>query len=129
MHKLPQSKVPEFREQLLTQQAHRCMLCTEVITDDAVLDHDHKTGHIRAVLHRGCNALLGHIENNRARNGLAGPRLFRMLARIEAYLTRDYSQNPLHHTHRTDEQKRIRRNKLAAASRARRKAAATAAES
>ena len=122
MHKLPQSKVAEFRERMLATQAHRCMLCTEVVTDDAVLDHDHKTGHVRGVLHRGCNALLGHIENNRARNALGGPRLYRMLARVEQYLTADYTANPLHYTHRDDEQKRIRRNKLAAASRARRKA-------
>ena len=124
MQKLPQSKVQAFREQMLADQHGRCMLCCETVTDDAVLDHDHKTGRLRGVLHRGCNALLGHIENNRARNGLSGPRLFRMLERIETYLTKSYDHNPLHYTHRTDEQKRIRRNKLASASRARRKAAA-----
>lgn len=113
MQKLTQSKVPQFRAQMLDDQQGRCMLCCEVVTDDAVLDHDHKTGRLRGVLHRGCNAMLGHIENNRARNGLAGPRLFRMLERIEAYLTKSYDHHPLHHTHRDDEQKRIRRNKLA----------------
>lgn len=126
MNKLKQSQVPQYREETLAKQNHRCMLCTEVVTDDAVLDHDHHTGHCRGVLHRGCNAMLGHIENNAPRNNLRGNRLFNMLARVEQYLKADYTAQPLHHTHKTDEQKRIRRNKLATASRARRKAAATA---
>lgn len=123
MQKLPQSKVAPARAQMLADQGYRCVLCCELVADDDVLDHDHKTGHLRGVLHRGCNAMLGHIENNRARNGLSGPRLFRMLMRVEQYLTADYSSNPLHHSHRTAEQKRVRRNKLASASRARRKVA------
>lgn len=53
---------------MLQRQNNCCGLCNEVIIDDAVLDHDHKTGELRMVLHRGCNALLGKIENNMPRN-------------------------------------------------------------
>jgi hypothetical protein len=103
---------------MLAEQGGRCLLCCDHIADDAVLDHDHKTGRVRGVLHRGCNAMLGHIENNTARNNLHGGRLFSMLSRVEDYLSRRYDSNPLHHTHRTEEEKRVRRNKKARATRA-----------
>jgi hypothetical protein len=121
--KLSASKVKEYREALLAAQGGRCVLCGEVIADgEDVLDHDHKSGHVRAVLHRGCNAMLGHIENNRARNHLTGARLWRWLANVQAYLMAQYADKPLHHTHRTVEQKVERTKKLAKASRQRRKA-------
>jgi len=88
-----------------------------------VLDHDHHTGAVRDALHRGCNALLGKIENNYKRYGVWHLKPF--LAGAGDYLQR-HSENRtglLHPTHKTDEDKRIRRNKLAAARRAKAKAA------
>lgn len=88
-----------------------------------VLDHDHKHGHIRGVLCRGCNALLGHIENNRYRNNLS------LLADLCAFLrgSADYLEHYrvprteyTHHTWRDEDQKRELRN-----SRARKKRAAS----
>lgn len=121
MHKLKQSEIPKWREDSLDAQGHRCMLCCDVVSDDAVADHDHKTGHMRGVLHRGCNAMLGHIENNRARNGLQGSRLFTMLARVEHYLKLDSTHNPLHPTFRDEEAKAERRRMLARKRRAEKK--------
>lgn len=112
--KLGRLEASSYRTLTLDIQGQRCALCCETVhADEAVLDHDHKTGHCRAVLHRGCNAMLGHIENNRPRNSLTGHRLFNMLARVESYLTRDYSDKPIYHLHRTDDEKRELRNKRA----------------
>lgn len=124
MRRLKQSEVATWREQALDAQGHRCLLCCEVVSDDAVADHEHKTGHMRGVLHRGCNAMLGHIENNRARNGLKGPRLFSMLSRVETYLALDCSVNPLHPTHRSPEEKAERTRTLARKRRAAKKGTA-----
>lgn len=120
--KLSASKVKDYRAELLTQQGGRCLLCGDTIAaGEDVLDHDHKTGHVRGVLHRGCNAMLGHIENNRARNHLADGRLWRWLSNVEAYLKATHFDKPLHPKHRTAEQKLERTRKLAKASRQRRK--------
>lgn len=120
--RLTASQVKQHREVTLRAQQGRCILCCEQVTDDAVLDHDHKTGHIRGVLHRGCNSMLGVIENNRPRYLLGGSRLFNMLSRVEAYVTKSYIGYPIHPTHRTPEEKRVRTNLRAKKARAIKKA-------
>lgn len=53
------------REILLEQQDNKCGLCfTELTQRTTVLDHDHKTGKIRAVLCRKCNIGLGYFEDD-----------------------------------------------------------------
>ena len=62
--KIKQTQVKAIREEKLAAQNGKCSLCGLVCTgDEAVLDHDHSTGLLRGVLHRGCNSLLGPIEN------------------------------------------------------------------
>jgi len=122
MQKLKSSEVAAYRKKQLEEQEGHCMLCGERIVEDDVLDHCHKTGHVRGVLHRGCNAMLGHIENNRARHMMKDGRLFRFLRGVQTYITADHTQRPLHPTHRTPEEKRVRTNKLAAKRRAAKKA-------
>ena len=68
MNKLKTTEIKSYREQQLSLQNSCCDLCGEIVLGDAVLDHDHKTGLVRKVLHRGCNSLLGKIENNMARS-------------------------------------------------------------
>jgi hypothetical protein len=106
---------------LLAQQGGTCALCGEAIPDgEAVADHDHTTGVIRGVLHRGCNAMLGHIENNRPRHKLTSiPRLTKFLANVVQYLYRKRPDDaPLYPTHRTADEKRELRNKRARRARA-----------
>lgn len=122
--RLTASQVKAYREDTLRNQQGRCVLCCEQVTDDAVLDHCHKTGHIRGVLHRGCNSMLGVIENNRPRYLLVGSRLFTMLSRVEAYLNADNTAKPTYPTHRTPEEKRVRTNLRAKKARATKKAKA-----
>jgi hypothetical protein len=126
MNRLKASEVAQYRATMLREQDGHCALCGDRIEagEVAVLDHDHKTGHCRGVLHRGCNSMLGVIENGRARYSLLGGRLGRMLGRVFNYIHAIHEHRPLHPTHRTADEKRVRTNKRAAARRAAKKVTA-----
>jgi len=119
--RLTTTKVAPYRRELLEQQEGRCALCHEpVAAGEAVLDHDHTTGQIRGVLHRGCNAMLGHLENNRARHLLKSlPRFAKFLSNTVEYLYRKRPDDtPLYPSHRTTDERRELRNKRARRARA-----------
>lgn len=104
--------------------ATTCELCGGAFTEKnpRVVDHCHATGKVRGVLHRGCNAMLGVIENGRARYQLLDVvRLARMLGAIPSYLMKRRDDAPLYPSHRDAEQKRELKNKRARAARAIRK--------
>lgn len=105
MNKLKQTQVKEYRERQLAQQNYCCALCGEKITEAAVLDHDHKTGLVRQVLHRGCNSLLGKIENNMPRSQVDIHRLKGIAQNLIGYITEKHSET-LHYTHRTPEERK-----------------------
>lgn len=105
--KLKYSEVRPLREKLLTEQANCCALCQQPISDDAVLDHDHKTGEIRGVLHRGCNALLGKVENNMPRNQVNLERLAKFAENLIKYLTDDAKSELLHPTYKSPEERKM----------------------
>ena len=67
MRQLKTSEIPSIRAQILFRQDGICPICGKPV-DEPCLDHAHKSaghnGQIRGVLCRGCNALLGRIENN-----------------------------------------------------------------
>lgn len=118
--RISQSQIQQVRRMMLAQQGGRCLLCgqkIEIGTD--VLDHDHVTGAIRGVLHRGCNAMLGHIENNRPRHLLTDPDKFKAwLSSVYQYIYTDYSGRQLYPTHKSPEEKKVaaadkRKKKLA----------------
>lgn len=99
--------IKPLREQYLQEQNGLCAICGEQINpEEAVLDHCHRTGYIRAVLHRGCNAYIGHLENNQARNKITANRLAQILANYQNYVQ---THKPiLHPTHRTPEERKQR---------------------
>jgi hypothetical protein len=105
MMRLKHKEIKEYREQRLKEQKHVCALCNDYIEDDAVLDHDHKTGKIRRVLHRGCNALLGKIENSMAMNRVDFYRLEHWASNLVGYLQQEY-EDIVHPTYRTPEEKK-----------------------
>ena len=109
--KLKQSQVAQYREELLEKQGSLCALCGQKIESDAVLDHCHETGHVRAVLHRNCNTLEGKIVNWVRRLGGDNPRweiLYNVMQYWESHTEERIQGNPLHPTHRTQEDKEIR---------------------
>lgn len=97
--KLKASEIRKYREKQIKRQGGRCPLChEELVPQDATLDHDHTTGHIRMALHRSCNAAEGrilHWAGSRSRGD--DPILF--VTNLVRYWRKDYSGNPLHHTH------------------------------
>jgi hypothetical protein len=106
------NEIAQYRTEILMEQGHKCALCSEVIAPgEAVLDHDHKSGHIRGTLHRGCNALLGKIENSLVINRITQSRLHNILGNIESYTASHRPQ--VHPTHRTPEEKKLRAKKRA----------------
>ena len=110
LEKLKYKDIKTVREQQLEQQQNCCALCGDRIDGDAVLDHDHKTGRIRRVLHRGCNAMLGKIENNMARNRLTVDRLNTFASNLVAYMEHEYA-DIIHPTYLTGEERRMKANK------------------
>ena len=104
--KLKYNDVKPYRLDALKAQNNTCALCNELVEEgEAVLDHCHKTGRIRKVLHRGCNALLGKIENNMPRNRVTMRRLKGIAHNLVNYLERDY-QDIIHPTYKTVEERK-----------------------
>lgn len=103
--KIKYSEISMYRQQFLQDQDYTCALCGDLIIDDAVLDHCHKTGYIRKVLHRGCNSLLGKIENNMARSRLDIERLTVFAERLIDYIQHSKT-DVVHPTYKTQEDKR-----------------------
>jgi len=110
--RLTQREIADYRLQLLQHQKGLCALCGQAIMPgQAVLDHDHQTGHIRSVLHRGCNALEGQIVNSLPRNQISEAQLLEIFSRWQQY---HMTQQPeLHPTYRTPEELAARRRRRA----------------
>ncbi len=103
--KLKYNEVKEYRDALYKEQEGTCTICGHHMEPTyAVLDHDHGTGHIRAVIHRDCNILLGKVENYTQYKGKAmrtESRLKDALAGLYEFITTDWSLNPWHPKHMT----------------------------
>ena len=110
--KLKTREIKEYRETQLQHQNQKCALCGESIELDAVLDHCHKTGLIRQVLHRGCNSLLGKIENSMPRSQVDILRLKGIAHNLVSYLTTAHT-DIVHPSHKTLEQRKLLAKKRA----------------
>lgn len=123
--RLKTTEVAEVRRDMMAMQGGRCALCGQPLGTkaplDPVLDHDHHTGAIRGVLHRGCNSLLGKVENGAARYGVRNLLLFG--AGLSTYLRVNLTNTSglLHPSFKTETEKRELRNKRARIARAKRK--------
>lgn len=115
--RLKTTEVAVVRERMAKANGNRCALCQLPLTKP-VLDHDHATGAVRGVLHNGCNALLGKLENNYKRYGVVNLAAFSN--GVAAYLQRHVTNQTgyLHPTYRTTEEKRLLTNARARKKRA-----------
>ena len=123
MRKLKASEIAAVRTTMLANQGGRCALCKlPVPATEPVLDHNHSTGLVRGVLHRGCNSLLGKVENNYRRYGVRSLEAF--LAGTANYLGLHITDRTglIHPTHKSEEEKRVARNAKARKARATKKA-------
>ncbi|AHB12117.1 endonuclease VII [Xylella phage Paz] len=114
-----------MRARIAEEQGGRCKLCQGKLGTkaplDPVLDHDHLTGAVRGVLHRGCNSLLGKVENNALRYGVHALSAFchGLAPYFQAHVTN--ITNLLHPTFKTADEKRLARNAKARKARANKK--------
>lgn len=122
--KLKSSLVKSTRLQLLEAQGYTCAICKLPCTEDqAVLDHNHEHGYVRAVLHRGCNAFEGKILSMAKRMGVKDVNNF-LVGMMEYHQKHAVDQTGLiHPTHFTPEEKAERRKAKAKRARAKAKAA------
>lgn len=106
LKKLKAKDVGSTRLLLLEQQGYRCGICGgECSIEQAVLDHDHKHGHVRAVLHRGCNAVEGKIVNALRRYAIKDPAAF-LLGLVKYHEVHAENRTGLiHPVHKTPEEK------------------------
>lgn len=51
-------------ENLLLSQDNKCDICKKDISNNYNVDHNHKTGKVRALLCMNCNTLIGHAKEN-----------------------------------------------------------------
>lgn len=114
MRRLSKSEIPVVRLAKWQKQDKICLLCLRPIEkENTVLDHDHDTGECRGVLHRGCNALLGKLENGRAINNLTDHTAWvQWLSNVAKYIE-EAKMGVYHPSHKTEEEKRLLRNKKA----------------
>lgn len=125
MRRIKTTQVAGVRQSMLDAQGGRCALCyTPTAASGACLDHDHTTGFLRAVLCRNCNGIEGKIKNL-ARRGQRQYDHKWFLNRLTAYWEEHDDAKPahglIHPTHKTDDEKRLRINKMARARRAKAK--------
>lgn len=112
MRKLKNGDIRPYRGAQLRRQEGICLLCKKPIEEDPVLDHCHKSGECRGVLHRGCNALLGKIENAMLICKVDIELLPVYLSNVTDYILNSRC-GVLHPKHKTEDEKRLRKNKLA----------------
>lgn len=123
--KLKTTGVKKTRLALLESQGGFCAICGLTCTiDQAVLDHCHKGGQVRAVLHRSCNSLLGKCENNAPRYGMTFQQLANFLQGASQYIVthQENKTGLIHPSHFTAEEKIERRKAKAKRTRAKVKA-------
>lgn len=51
---------------MLAEQGGICAICLRTCRTypNLTVDHDHETGEVRGLLCRGCNVLLGHLQDD-----------------------------------------------------------------
>lgn len=138
--KIPRGSLKAYAIGLLrTKQGGNCAVCGLAIDltvkgnkSDYVVDHDHKTGMIRGILHRSCNGAEGKVLNAAGRWGAGGTDLDKVIPFMEklvAYWKHHYyfPSGVIYPDHKTDEEKaaaaRVKANKAAALRRAKARAA------
>jgi hypothetical protein len=104
-----------FKLEQLKAQKGRCPLTGRSVTmATGVIDHDHVTGRIRAILTNGVNRAEGII--NGAMTKWAGMKTQTERVQFLRNLADYYEAKPLNYiypTHKTDDEKRIAKNKKA----------------
>ena len=123
MRKLKQAEISIVREALTKKQSGKCPLCTlSLKKKGAVLDHCHDTGTVRSALCRNCNGMEGKVRTAAIRSATKEG-MIDWLINLAQYW-KHHAENPsniVYPTHKTEDEKRLARNKKARVSRAKTK--------
>jgi len=111
--------------QISAKQGGKCAICKHPFTlrDVAVLDHCHDTGFIRGALHNSCNGTEGRVKAiaHRGHKGITSSKyVIGLGAYIDKHSVPQYQY--LHPSHKSEDEKRLARNKKARLTRAKAKA-------
>lgn len=106
-------ELKDHREMLVEKQGNICQISRLDMTAP-VLDHDHESGLCRMALQREINSFEGKVVNAYKRYVRhLGVDLETVLLGIVDYHRQDFSDQPLHPSHKTEDEKRLLRNKRA----------------
>ena len=115
MIKIKKKEIPVIRQRIAQEQGNKCALC-DISLHGVVscLDHNHKTGRIRAVLCLNCNGIEGKIFNlaRRAKRQSDEPTFVSNVLKYWEYWKVNES-SVVHPNHKTQDEKRIAKNKKA----------------
>jgi hypothetical protein len=114
LKKIPRSNLRAMTAMFLKQQGGLCPLCRKpidlTIAREGVVDHDHNTGEVRGVLHRGCNGAEGKVANSVGRwagTGMQYDKIIPWLENLLAYLKQE-GTGWMYPTHQTAEEKALK---------------------
>lgn len=122
LRRLTRAELKRVELSLIQQQDGRCPLCSDRfgVRGGPVVDHCHSTGAIRAVLCRTCNGGEGKVKTCAVRYGRGNANYIDWLENLAKYL-RYHEQHVgrlMYPSHKTDEEKRLDKNKKARLTRA-----------
>ena len=124
MNRLKTAQIGPARAKLLEKQGYKCPLCEGSMKSGwdkkPALDHNHVTGYIRDVLCLNCNQFEGKTFNGARRSKHKLTEL-EWLRNLVAYWERHEEPQHggiLHPTHKTEDEKRLKRNAAARKKRA-----------
>ena len=142
LQRIPRSQLKALTMSLLAQQKMLCLICNQRIStqiagrsSDYVVDHDHKTGEIRGVLHRSCNAAEGKVLAGAGAWGAGKVTAEAVIPWLESLIAywknaAKYGTGMMYPEHKTPEQKKakaaLKRRTAYAAKQAKAKVAANA---
>lgn len=115
------NNLPNIKKFLINKQLGKCPITGRdlrcMIDTNVVIDHDHRTGYIRAVLPRAINGLEGKVKNLLIRWGgcKSTAEMIQMLRNLANYLEvhRVPQTNWIHPTHLSPAEARAKKNALA----------------
>jgi len=117
--KLKRTELAKVKKELLAKQNGCCLFCggnlTGVSSQNIVVDHNHDTGIIRGVAHRGCNGVEGRVLTYLKRWGKCSTKMqvIRMLRRLADFYEKEPKTEWIYPTHKTALEKKELRNKRA----------------
>lgn len=114
-NRLDKKQLDALRVEIANNQGNCCALCGESLHGKkACLDHNHSTGAIRSVLCVNCNGIEGKVFNLARRAKQKKTPVEWVKGLIEYWeFHAECPRSEIHPTHKTEDEKRLLRNKRA----------------